>query len=113
MEPDWWLEVENTYVSRIQERKDLFEKHGSQLLDYLPGSELACKELMEIFLQFYCSRYPTYFSLSSDERTFHNGILEEDTDIRSMHPLHVILRNIPEDFGIVLRNEDDGKISIL
>jgi hypothetical protein len=25
-----------------------------------------------------------------------------------MHPLLVILNNVPEDFAIVLRNEDDG-----
>ena len=108
MEPDWWLEIENTYVSRIIERKQLFQKYGKMVLDYLPGSELACKELMEMCLQFYCARYPAHFSLSADRKTFHNGLLNEDTDIRSMHPLHVLLNNVPEDFAVVLRNEKDG-----
>ena len=108
MEPDWWLEVENTYVSRIKERRDLFTEHGKKVLDYLPGSELACKELMEMCLQFYCSRYPACFSLSADKRVFHNTLLKENTDIRSMHPLRVLLNNVPEDFAIVLRNESDG-----
>jgi hypothetical protein len=107
-EPDWWLEIENTYVSRIKERQSLFMEHGANVLDYLPGSELACKELMEMCLQFYSARYPTYFSLSADNKTFHNKILGTDTDIRSMHPLHVLLNNVPEDFAIVLRNENDG-----
>jgi hypothetical protein len=108
MEPDWWLEVENTYVSRVNERKELFQKYGRMVLDYLPGSELVCKELMEMCLQFYCARYPKHFSLSFDKKTFHNGLLNEDTDIKSMHPLHVLLNNVPEDFAIVLRNENDG-----
>jgi hypothetical protein len=108
MEPDWWLEVENTYISRVNERKELFQKYGKMVLDYLPGSELACKELMEMCLQFYCARYPEYFSLSADKTTFHNGILNKDTDIKIMHPLHVLLNNVPEDFAIVLRNENDG-----
>lgn len=108
MEPDWWLEVENTYTSRVNERKELFQKYGKMVLDYLPGSELGCKELMEICLQFYCARYPSYFSLSADKKIFHNGLLKEDTDIKSMHPLHVLLNNIPEDFAIMLRNENDG-----
>ncbi|KAG0650659.1 hypothetical protein D0Z07_2545 [Hyphodiscus hymeniophilus] len=108
MEPEWWLEVENTYVSRVNERKELFERYGKMVLDYLPGSELVCKELMEICLQFYCARYPKHFSLSTDKQTFHNGLLNEDTDIKSMHPLHVLLNNVPEDFAIVLRNENDG-----
>ena len=111
MEPDWWLEVENTYVSRIAERKALYQKYDKMVLDYLPGSELACKELMEMALQFYCSRYPTLFSLSfpsPDKPIFHNKLLNEDTDIKSLHPLHVLLHNVPEDFAIVLRNEEDG-----
>jgi len=108
METDWWLELERDYTSRIAEREGLFEKHGQLMLDYLPGSELACKELMEMALQFYCARYPQYFSLSSDKRTFHNAILKTETNIKSLHPLHVLLHNVPEDFAIMLRNPEDG-----
>jgi hypothetical protein len=108
LEPDWWLEIGKEYIAQINERKELYRVYGKKLLDYLPGSELACKELMELCLQFYCARYPKHFSLSTDKKTFHNGILHEDTDIKSMHPLMVLLNNIPEDFAIVLRNENDG-----
>ncbi|TVY19269.1 hypothetical protein LARI1_G002376, partial [Lachnellula arida] len=108
IEPDWWLEVDNQYASSVKERQELFRQYGSKVLDFLPGSELVCKELMEMCLQFYCARYPFYFSLSSDKSTFHNKLLQTDTDIKSIHPLHVLLNNVPEDFGIVLRNEKDG-----
>jgi hypothetical protein len=108
MEPNWWLEVENSYVSRVKERQELFRDHGSKVLDYLPGSELVCKELMEMCLQFYCARYPSYFSLSANNKNFHNRILGTDTEIKRFHPLHILLNNVPEDFAIVLRNEDDG-----
>jgi len=110
LEPDWWLEVENTYKDKIAERVSLFQKHGSAVLDALPGSELACKELMEICLQFYCARYPSLFTLtgSGSNTIFTNNLLRSTTNIKSMHPLHVILYNIPEDFAIVLRNETNG-----
>lgn len=108
MEPDWWLEIENTYLARITERRGLYDQYGAMVLDYLPGSELACKELMEMCLQFYCARYPKLFSLSDNRRIFYNKLSQEETDVTSMHPLHVLLRNIPEDFAIVLRNERDG-----
>lgn len=108
MEPDWWLEVENTYPAMIAERQRLFQENGTKVLDYLPGSELACKELMEMCLQFYCARYPTHFSLSSDKKTFNNNLLNTVTEIKRFHPLHILLNNVPEDFAIVLRNEDDG-----
>ncbi|KAE8440807.1 hypothetical protein EG329_006563 [Mollisiaceae sp. DMI_Dod_QoI] len=108
MEPDWWLEVENTYVATIKERQSLFREYGSKLLDYMPGTELVCKELMEMCLLFYCARYPAYFSLSEDKKTFHNRLLGSTTEIKRFHPLHVLLNNVPEDFAIVLRNEEDG-----
>ncbi|CAG8950478.1 hypothetical protein HYFRA_00006974 [Hymenoscyphus fraxineus] len=108
MEPDWWLEIDNTYTSVIKKRQQLFRDHGNKVLDFLPGSELVCKELMEMCLRFYCARYPSYFSLSADKTTFHNALLKTKTDIKSMHPLHVLLNNVPEDFAIVLRNETDG-----
>ncbi|KAI4142871.1 MAG: hypothetical protein L6R39_004786, partial [Caloplaca ligustica] len=112
LETDWWLELEQKYTKSIQERKDLFAKHGKLVLDYLPGSELACKEIMEMALQFLCARYPHYFSLSrSDDgksHIFHNAILKNRTVVKDLHPLHVLLENVPEDFAIMVRNPDDG-----
>ena len=108
LEPDWWLELENTYKARIAQRKGLYEKHGKAVLQYLPGSQLACKELMEMALQFLCARYPQYFSLSKDKQTFHNGILKTKQHIKSRHPLEVLLDNVPEDFAIMLRDPETG-----
>lgn len=111
METDWWLELEKNFVETIKERKELFAKYGKMVLDWLPGSELACKELMEMALQFLCARYPQYFSLSYSEQeghVFHNGILGNETVVKDMHPLLVLLENVPEDFGVMLRNPEDG-----
>jgi len=108
MQPDWWIELENTYEERIKQRQSLFAKHGEAVLQALPGSELACKELMEMVLQFVCARYPHCFHLSANNKTFHNGILKTDTDLTTTPPLHVLLNNIPEDFAIMLRNEKKG-----
>lgn len=66
---------------------------------------------MEICLQFLCARYPQYFSLChshGEGHVFRNGLLKNETVIKSMHPLHVLLENIPEDFAVMLRNPDDG-----
>lgn len=111
METDWWLELERSYTSRIAQRRKLFADHGKLVLDYLPGSELGCKEMMEHALQFYCDRYPQYFTLScspTEGHIFHNRILKNETVISNMHPLHVLLQNVPEDFAVMLRNSEDG-----
>lgn len=108
MESDWWLELENTYEERIRQRKALFEEHGDAVLQALPGSELACKELMEMALQFLCARYPQYFRLDMSRKVFHNGILHTETDLEKTQPLHVLFENIPEDFAIMLRDDKTG-----
>jgi hypothetical protein len=111
METDWWLELDQSYASRIANRKRLFAEYGKLVLNYLPGSELGCKEVMENALQFYCARYPSCFRLShsdSEGYVFHNRILQNETVIRTMHPLHVLLENVPEDFAVMIRNPEDG-----
>jgi len=108
MEPDWWLELENTYKARIAQRKALYAQHGESVLSWLPGSELACKELMEMALQFLCARYPQYFSLGADKKTFENKILGTKQDVTVKHPLLILLDNVPEDFGMALRNPETG-----
>jgi hypothetical protein len=109
MEPDWWLELENTYTDRMKERSQLLAEHGSAVLQALPGSELACKELMEMVLQFLCARYPHYFALDATKTLFHNAILGTDTDLKQTSPLHVLFQNIPEDFAIMMRDDKTGK----
>ncbi|KAL7622489.1 hypothetical protein AAE478_007996 [Parahypoxylon ruwenzoriense] len=123
LEPDWWLELESTYRARLAQRQSLYATHGSSVLGSLPGSELACKELMEMCLQFLCARYPQYFSLSADCCVFENRILGTRTTVRSnsssggdgdgeqpavKHPLLVLLEHVPEDFGIMLRDPESG-----
>ncbi|KAI1104940.1 hypothetical protein F4804DRAFT_305515 [Jackrogersella minutella] len=108
LETDWWLELESTYRKRIAQRQELYAKHGKDVLQYLPGSELACKELMEMCLQFLCARYPQYFVLSADKSRFENKILGTVSVIKEKHPLLVLLDNVPEDFGMVLRDPKTG-----
>lgn len=108
LETNWWLELESTYKSRILQRKQLYIEHGESVLQWLPGSELGSKELMEMCLQFYCSRYPQLFVLHDDKKTFENRILGTKQDVSKKHPLLVLLDNVPEDFAIMLRNPDTG-----
>ncbi|KAF3395803.1 hypothetical protein F1880_007087 [Penicillium rolfsii] len=107
LETDWWIELEGTYKSRIAQRKEMFAKNGKAVLDALPGSELACKELMEMVLQFVCTRYPQHFELV-DNRILHNRILGTEQDIRAKPPLEVLLDNVPEDFALMLRDDQTG-----
>ncbi|GES64239.1 HRQ family protein [Aspergillus terreus] len=107
LETDWWIELENNYKERIAQRKELYAKYGSAVLAYLPGSQLACKELMEMVIQFLCARYPQYFSLA-DRYILLNRILGTAEDVRSKHPLEILMDNVPEDFAIMMRDDKTG-----
>lgn len=113
LETDWWLEVESTYKDRIAQRKSLYAQNGEGVLKWLPGSELACKELMEMALQFLCARYPQHFKLYPLEKdpskmVLENKILNTIQVVQDKHPLLVLLDNVPEDFAIMLRNPETG-----
>ena len=58
-------------------------------------------------LQFICARYPQYFFIE-DNRILHNKILGTKQDLKSKHPLEILIDNVPEDFGIMLRDEKTG-----
>ncbi|KAJ7929274.1 hypothetical protein B0H13DRAFT_2228556 [Mycena leptocephala] len=80
MDPDRWIELESTYRARIKQRMQLYSQHGKKIVDSQPGSEDACRELMEMVIQFVCARYPRQFQLD----------------------------HIPEDFLITLEDKKSG-----
>lgn len=112
MEPDWWLELESTYCERIAQRKELYAQYGKKIVDALPGSEGACRELMEMVIQFLTRRYPNQFTYDSNEGTFENRILGTVTQTRRTNPLIVLLENVPEDFLITQGDEKTGLYSL-
>lgn len=59
-------------------------------------------------LQFLCARYPQHFKLNTANMTFHNLILDTITDLENTEPLHVLFNNIPEDFAIMMRDDETG-----
>ncbi|KAB5549593.1 hypothetical protein GE09DRAFT_1241222 [Coniochaeta sp. 2T2.1] len=107
-DPDWWVELERNYHQTMAARHDLLRTHPDNVRFDYPGSELASRELMEMLLQFLTTRYPQYFSLTNDNTTLHNRLLNTTSDLLSTPPLKVIFDNIPEDYALMLRNEDDS-----
>ncbi|KAG6854946.1 hypothetical protein C0991_009769 [Blastosporella zonata] len=108
MEPDWWLELESTYRERIAQRQQLYATHGRAILDALPGSQLACKELLEMVIVFLCARYPNQFQMNWRSGLFHNHVLGISSNTRTVDPLKFLLDNVPEDFLITQQDEETG-----
>src|ERR1700761_9332474 len=107
-DPDYWVELEQNYAQVMAARHEILNSHGDRVFFHLPGSEFACRELMEMVLQFLCRRYPQYFSLEESNKVLRNGLLGTHIDLATTHPLRVLFDTVPEDYALMLRDETDG-----
>lgn len=107
-DPDWWVELEKNYHQTMAARQELLKKYPANVMFNHPCSELACRELMEMVLQFITKRYPQFFCLERENTVLVNKLLNSTTDLLSTPPLTVIFDNVPEDYALMLRNEQDG-----
>lgn len=107
-EPNWWVELEQNYFIRMKERHALLAQYGEEIMFHGPGSDLACRELMEMVFQFVTRRYPAHFSLEKDNTVLVNRLLGTRTDLTTTQPLQALFDNIPEDYVVMLRDPADG-----
>ncbi|KAL1888547.1 hypothetical protein Sste5346_009503 [Sporothrix stenoceras] len=112
LDPDYWLELEHGYKTSLETRHALVKEHSEKILfcndDEL--TSLACRELLEMALQFVCHRYPQYFEVR--DNVFINRVLDTKTQLDKAYgrdALQILFDNIPEDFAIVTRSDDDGR----
>lgn len=117
LEPDYWIELEQGYRENLAARRALLAEHGDKILFCLPGEDtaLACRELLEMVLQFVCHRYPQGFSVhgAGVDRILVNHILQTQTPLpnsmqNGRQTLRILTETIPEDFALVQR-DDDGR----
>ncbi|KAK6504381.1 hypothetical protein TWF506_002582 [Arthrobotrys conoides] len=114
LEPNWWLELESTYTTRLLQRSRLLQTHKTKIIGkHLEITdpwrvEVACKELMEMVIQFLCSRYPQYFHFDTSKYVFLNRILDKEFEVYEMDPLDFLFQNVPEDFAIMMPDEGRG-----
>lgn len=107
-DPNFWIELEQNYFETMKKRQQLLAKYGTKVLNFTRESEQACRELMEMVVQFLCIRYPQYFQLEAGNTKLHNRLLSTVSDLEATPPLRVVFDNVPEDFAIVVRDDDTG-----
>lgn len=110
-----WLDMDKYYWHYIEEKKRVFMKYGKQNIDWLPGSEDACLELMETVSQHMIERYPLLFTVLIDKkskgRVVKNELTREILDMTlplKEHPLVYVLKMAKEDFYLVKQSPEDG-----
>ncbi|ODV69160.1 hypothetical protein HYPBUDRAFT_194719 [Hyphopichia burtonii NRRL Y-1933] len=111
-----WLLIEDTYLDRVVERKEIIKNHGDKTLyceDDNPRVALAVREGYNTIMDFMCSRYPQIFTISPlDDSKIYNTINGETfpryaSDIAPRTLLKHITENLEEDFLFLLKNNPD------
>lgn len=111
LDPNHWLDMDKYYVHYIEEKKRIIHTYGDENIGWLPGSEDACLELMEIVRDHMLKRYPLLFTTQDNGVHIKNELTGETLDFSlplKDHPLIYVSKMAKEDFYIVLK-DDDGK----
>lgn len=58
LEPEWWLELDSAYRTKIARRKKLCSEHGKLITNEPTGSPEALRECTKMVIQYVCQRYP-------------------------------------------------------
>lgn len=104
-----WLDMDKYYYDYIKEKERVIHTYGPDNFDWLPGSELACRELMDTVKEHMMLRYPLLFTTKDNGDHVKNELTGEILDFSEPlkdHPLVYVSKMAKEDFYIVLKGED-------
>ncbi|KAH3684643.1 hypothetical protein WICPIJ_004399 [Wickerhamomyces pijperi] len=104
-----WLDMDKYYWHYIQEKERIYHEYGTDNLDWLPESEDACLELMEMVTDHMLKRYPLLFTSKDNGVTVKNELTGELLDMSKplkKHPLEYVSKMAKEDFYVVLKRPD-------
>lgn len=104
-----WLDMDKYYYDYYKEKKRVFHTYGPDNIDSLPGSEEACKELMETVRDHMLARYPLLFTTKDKGVHVTNELTGDILDFSEPlkeHPLVYVSKMAKEDFYVVLQGDD-------
>lgn len=104
-----WLDMDKYYYQYIKEKERVIHTYGPDNFDWLPGSEEACRELMDIVKEHMMLRYPLLFTTIDNGDHVTNELTGEVLDFSEPlkdHPLVYVSKMAKEDFYIVLKGDD-------
>ncbi|OAL18772.1 hypothetical protein AYO20_11706 [Fonsecaea nubica] len=113
-----WVEIDHKYLERYRYKVELFTQHPEKTIQYLPGSEEACHEALNLLADMLPRRYPSMFRATATGIA--NLVTGDKWDLRresstwkSYHPLQVMGLLSTEDWFIMQPDEEDPRITRL
>lgn len=114
---DDWIEIDKTYLSRYQYKRELFSKYPEETMQSLPRSREASFEALGYLVDFLPRRYPSMFAKTvcgiDNLVTGDKWDLREDSRTwETHHPLQVMSYLSTEDW-FIMQTDDDGETTRL
>ncbi|KAK3628661.1 hypothetical protein LTR56_018476 [Elasticomyces elasticus] len=104
---DSWLMLDNRYREEQSLRERLLDNEKAGVLQYLDGSEDACRETLEHIVAFLTRRFPDLFFRSPKDLNYLcNGItgaVFRVVDPLEQHPLEIAARLVMEDMNLLIQ----------
>lgn len=104
-----WIQYEEDFVDRINEKEDLIKLKGEQVLSALPGSLPAQQELLGLVLENIQQHHADKFLVSNDEVVSNNN-KSYITDDFATNPLELISYLVADDYCLLEEEGDDYKL---
>jgi len=103
--------LDNQYIKQQEFRRHLLAKERNGVMQYLPGSELACAETLDFIVKILTKRYPQLFVQPADKPGYlHNRITDLTFKVEEpyeKHPLEVAAQLVMEDINLLIQGAGD------
>jgi hypothetical protein len=111
LKPADWIEIDSRYAPEIALRKSLLDERRGEVLAALPGSEAACREVLDQLAGFLPERFPDRFERVGSELI--NRVSGDrwtvEGDVRD--PLNIAGRLVQEDLCILQEVEGELRLT--
>ena len=109
LNPEEWFQIGEDYPEQIQERRRLLETRHDEVFQALPGSEVACQEIITILADQLPQHHPTHFKRQDQQLiTLEN---QECWDLQNpvKHPLECAGLWVQEDLCVMEQAPEEAE----
>lgn len=111
LKPADWIEIDSRYAAEIALRKSLLDERRCDVLAALPGSEAACREVLDQLAGFLPERFPDRFERAGAELVNRDSGERWTVDGDVHDPLDIAGRLVQEDLCILQEVEGEPRLT--
>jgi hypothetical protein len=106
-----WLTIDRFYHSEHTLRAQMLQNCRPNVLQCLPGTEAACREVLDLVTSFLSKRFPEHFTINHSASIIHNHLTQESYLIGAQcpNPMETAARLAMEDFNVLIKDQATGE----